>query len=97
MAEEIEKILNDEAQLKAVAKQAFDGVDADGSGTISAAELHTALNGFANETGVQGPNEEQTAQVLAAVDKDSNGTLSLDEFEELIRAVLTEIKGALSS
>lgn len=95
MAEEIEKILNDDEQLKAVAKQAFDAVDTDGSGSISASELHAALNGFAAETGVQGPNEEQTLQVLKAVDKDESGALSLDEFCELIKAVLNEIKEAL--
>lgn len=86
--EEIKEILADEAKLNLVTKAVFDQVDADGSGQIDKHEFKQALHLVAGEAGLPVPTEEQVAAALNGLDADHSGTLSVDEFKNLVRALL---------
>jgi len=64
-------------------KRGFDQVDADGSGAIDAAELHSALLSVGETSVAHGDVEG----IIARFDDSGDGELQLDEFVQLIMAV----------
>merc|ERR1711907_448200 len=66
-------------QQKQEIKEAFDLFDTDGSGSIDANELKTAMRalGFA-------PKKEEISKMLSDLDTDGNGTVEYEEFEGLM-------------
>merc|ERR1712086_767053 len=66
-------------QQKQEIKEAFDLFDTDGSGSIDANELKTAMRalGFA-------PKKEEISRMLGDLDIDGNGTVEHEEFEGLM-------------
>lgn len=86
--EEIKAILADEGKLHLVTKAVFDQVDEDGSGQIDKNEFKKAMHLVAGEAGLPLPTEEQVDSALRNLDADNSGTLSVDEFKKLVRALL---------
>merc|ERR1712072_1276897 len=66
-------------QQKQEIREAFELFDTDGSGSIDANELKTAMRalGFA-------PKKEEISKVLSDLDNDGNGTVEYEEFECLM-------------
>ena len=65
----------DEEAVKAKLKAAFDAVDEDGDGVISAGDLKTVL-----ENAGLHPTDDQVERVIAAADQDGSGNLAFEEF-----------------
>ena len=86
--EQIKALLNDEQKFTALATAAFNEVDADKSGKIDASELETLIGKFSGDIGLPPPPKEDVDGIFAALDTDQSGTLTIDEFKVLIRAVL---------
>ena len=91
--DEILIILNDDEKLTAVTRAVFDVVDKDHSGQIDKAELMEAMVDVAREAHITRPTEDQVNKAMAALDADHSGTISVDEFKELIRQLLKAIAG----
>merc|ERR1711934_256936 len=66
-------------QQKQEIREAFELFDTDGSGSIDANELKTAMRalGFA-------PKKEEISKMLSDLDTDGNGTVEYEEFEGLM-------------
>ncbi len=64
-------------------KRGFDQVDADGSGAIDAAELHSALLGVGEST----VKHDDVEAIIIRFDDSGDGELQLDEFVQLVMAV----------
>ena len=60
-------------------REAFDLFDADASGTIDAGELKTAMRALGFE-----PDDAEIETLIASVDTDASGTISFDEFLEMM-------------
>jgi centrin-1 len=60
-------------------REAFDLFDADASGTIDAGELKTAMRALGFE-----PDDAEIETLIATVDTDASGTISFDEFLEMM-------------
>jgi len=73
----------EECQRRAYA-EAFHRCDIDGSGTIEAFELAELLQGFGIE-----PMRHVLQEIIAEVDEDKSGELSLEEFESLMEILRT--------
>ncbi|KAJ7960106.1 Calcium binding protein [Quillaja saponaria] len=70
----------DDAQDKAERERIFKCFDANGDGKISAAELGDALKTLGSVTA------EEVKRMMAEIDTDGDGFISLDEFTEFARA-----------
>lgn len=88
----MEDILSNPAKFNEVATAAFVAVDKDNSGVIDEGELTTALNEMSKDIGISTPSAAEVSQILAALDKDNSGKLSLDEFKVLMRQILESLK-----
>jgi len=64
-------------------KEAFDLFDIDGSGTIDAKELGTAMRALGME---DANNQDEIRKMIEDIDKDGSGTIDLDEFVTMITA-----------
>lgn len=84
----IKEILADAEKLNVVAKAAFDGVDADGSGFIDNKELATLMNGMAKELAIPAPSQAEIDESFKGMDADKNGKISLEEFKTLVVEIL---------
>ena len=91
MADEIKAILSDAQKLNEVCKAVFDSVDTDGSGAISATELHNALKSLASDCGIDQPTKEQCDSAYSALDTNNDGKISLDEFSVLVKSILESL------
>ena len=91
MADEIKAILSDPAKMAEVCKAAFGAVDTDGSGSINATELMTAMKAMSADAQIPEPNQEQCDEAMKALDTNNDGKVSLDEFTVLVRAILEQI------
>ena len=91
MADEIKAILADEGKLMEVCKAAFASVDTDGSGSICAKELMNAMTNMSNEAGINPPTQEQCDEAMKALDTNQDGSISIEEFSTLVRAILEAI------
>ena len=60
-------------------REAFDLFDSDGSGTIDASELKTAMNALGFE-----PDDSEVQEMIAGVDKDASGTIDFTEFLQMM-------------
>mmetsp|Transcript_95456 Transcript_95456/g.297599 ORF Transcript_95456/g.297599 Transcript_95456/m.297599 type:complete len:169 (-) Transcript_95456:67-573(-) len=77
-------------QQKVEIKQAFDLFDTDGSGSINARELETAMKALGQE-----PTKEEIEAVIRSVDDDTGledgaGEIEFDEFLQLMKSKLLE-------
>lgn len=84
-------ILDDEVKFKALAKLAFDSVDEDDSGFIDEDELKEVMIQVSAQVGCPAPTDEDVIKVMKAYDADGNGVIDLEEFEVLIKSVLSSM------
>eukprot|EP01016_Furgasonia_blochmanni_P016170 TRINITY_DN1920_c0_g1_i1.p1 TRINITY_DN1920_c0_g1~~TRINITY_DN1920_c0_g1_i1.p1 ORF type:complete len:163 (+),score=26.38 TRINITY_DN1920_c0_g1_i1:171-659(+) len=84
----IKDILNDKEKLKKITKAAFDAVDTDKSGFLERNELEAIMLNVAKDIGVDNPSKDEVDEVLKEIDANSDGKISITEFEVLIRQVL---------
>ena len=89
---EIDAIINDDQKLLDITKAVFAECDKNGDGTITRPELKEAMITVAAEAGMPEPGDFQVDEVLRALDTNRDGTLTIDEFKVLIRAVLIALK-----
>ncbi len=68
----------------------FRMMDADGSGTLSAVELHRALSQMQGDA----PTRSEVDALLHAVDGDGNGTVSIEEFFNYFKRTRRTLHGA---
>ena len=85
----IKKILGDATKLREVASVAFKSVDVDDSGSIDMAELRGMMEKIAGDMGADPPFQDDVQEVMAQLDTNGDGVLSLDEFVVLVRDSLT--------
>ena len=88
---EIRALLNDPAKLHAVATDAFQAIDTDGSGFISGSELSNAMIAISKDAGIAPPSQADIDSAMKALDSNSDNQLSLNEFEVLIRSILESL------
>merc|ERR1712010_309577 len=62
-------------------KEAFELFDLDGSGTIDAKELKTAMRALGME-----PTKEEVKKMIEDIDKDGSGTIDFEEFTAMLTA-----------
>ena len=91
MAEEVRAILADPEALRATSDAVFDGIDADGSGQIDAAELKAALTQVASGLKMPLPSDAEIQETIHELDADRSGTISKAEFLPLVRAILEKL------
>lgn len=89
---EIDAIINDEQKLLDITRAVFAECDKSGDGKITRPELKEAMITVAGEAGMPEPGDHQVDEVLRALDTNRDGTLTLQEFKVLIRAVLIALK-----
>jgi Ca2+-binding EF-hand superfamily protein len=71
-------------EQKGEIREAFDLFDADGGGTIDAAELKVAMRALGFE-----PSDKEVAKMISDVDIDSNGTIDFEEFFRMMTAKIS--------
>merc|ERR1712070_1059193 len=69
-----------EQQLAEI-REAFELFDIDGSGTIDAKELGTAMRALGMDA-----KKEEIRKMIEDIDKDGSGTIDLDEFQTMMTA-----------
>lgn len=77
-----------EAEIRELARQAFNVVDVDGSGSISIRELQTLMLGMSKSVGVGAPSPDEVKEAMDTLDKNKDGQVSFEEFLELVRDIL---------
>mmetsp|Transcript_27597 Transcript_27597/g.31774 ORF Transcript_27597/g.31774 Transcript_27597/m.31774 type:complete len:97 (-) Transcript_27597:277-567(-) len=92
MNSEIETILQDESLIKEIVEEAFRLVDEDGSGSIDIMEFKKVIEDTAKELNLDFPEESEIVEVMHELDCNQDGTISLDEFETLIKLILDAMK-----
>lgn len=91
MSKTIEEILLNQKKLYQIAKNAFDTVDTDFSGTIDVKELRKVMTQLSYEIGSSPPSLKEVQDVFNFLDRDNNGMIDFEEFLVLIRDLLEEI------
>ena len=72
--------------LRPAARYAFDKLDVDQSGEISAGEIHKTLEYLASYVNITlTPTEEQIQLAITICDKDKSGKISFEEFIEFVK------------
>eukprot|EP01017_Pseudomicrothorax_dubius_P035200 TRINITY_DN489_c0_g1_i1.p1 TRINITY_DN489_c0_g1~~TRINITY_DN489_c0_g1_i1.p1 ORF type:complete len:302 (+),score=119.17 TRINITY_DN489_c0_g1_i1:65-970(+) len=90
----IRELLKDEKTMKKIVKDSFEAVDRDKSGWISAKELENAMKLVAANSRTAPPSAEDVKGVMASLDKNKDGKISISEFEVLVRQTLQLIANA---
>lgn len=91
MASQLRELLGNEATMLQVSNQAFDNFDTDHSGYVDKAELKQMLDYVATEYPFTVPSDEDLTRILQALDVDSNGRVTKDEFLPLVKSIFQEI------
>ena len=95
MAEMIEQVLNDEAMMKELCKEAFEEVDKDNSGEIDESELESIMKKMSKKMKIDPPTKEDVKDILNSLDSDHSGKLNLEEFSKFMYLILTATLQAL--
>ena len=75
-------------KIRTVADLAFDAVDTDKSNSLEKEELQAVMKEVANEMQVTAPSEADIISILNELDDDFDGSVSKEEFLQLIILVL---------
>jgi calmodulin len=84
----VKEILDDKDKLAKVAKAAFDAVDTDHNGFLDRKELEEVMASVANDMGIEKPSPSDIDDILKELDQNSDGKISLSEFQVLIKQIL---------
>ena len=80
----ISEIIKDKHKLRKITEAAFKAVDLDGSGYLERNELELVMENVAKDIGVDKPTKDEVDEVLAELDENGDGKLSIEEFQVLI-------------
>ena len=80
-----------EQEFNHVAKQAFDFVDLDKSGSIDFNELKNCMNVISANINAKPPTEEEVNLVMIRLDTDMSGKLEFEEFKVFVREIMEEM------
>ena len=92
MSSEIDEIINDDAKLQEVVDFCFKDADADGNGTIDAAEFKKHLEMVYSDIGISMPNEDEITGYMSALDINHDGKLDKSEFKAYVVDMLKRDK-----
>lgn len=81
--------LNDEQKFKDFVQTSFTEADTDNNGQIDSSELEIIWTKLASQFGASAPSKEHVAKTLEKFDSNNDGTISVDEFEPLLRDILS--------
>lgn len=84
----VKEILDDKDKLAKVAKAAFDAVDIDHNGFLDRKELEEVMVSVAGDMGIERPSSSDIDDILKELDQNSDGKISLSEFQVLIKQIL---------
>eukprot|EP01015_Nassula_variabilis_P033350 TRINITY_DN799_c0_g2_i10.p2 TRINITY_DN799_c0_g2~~TRINITY_DN799_c0_g2_i10.p2 ORF type:complete len:118 (+),score=42.95 TRINITY_DN799_c0_g2_i10:69-422(+) len=84
-------LLSNEAELRKYAKQAFDVMDADGSGSVSRAELQMMMTNVAKTANIAPPSSSDIDKAMEVLDANGDGSVDFEEFIVLVREVLKSV------
>ena len=89
MADEINKILKDENELKKKAREAIGAMDKNGDGKVDLKELKAYLISVCKNAGVEPKfTDVEIKQIFDGIDIDKSGKITEDEMANLIREIL---------
>ena len=88
MVGEIKEILADELKLDSIAKEAFNSVDADESGSINKSQLKQLMASISNDLGFEEDAQDDFEEVINTLDTNKSGLFTLEEFKNLLRTIL---------
>lgn len=84
----IKDILQDKDKQGKLAKAAFDAVDTDKSGYLERNELEAVMSSVSSEFDFDQPTKEDVDEILKEIDVNSDGKISLNEFQAQIKQIL---------
>ena len=93
-ATQIKDILNDPEAFKAICQAAFDAVDTDKSGFIDNTEFANVVNSMCKDSGIEAPSKDELDSEMAKLDTNGDKKLSIEEFQVVIRTILTALSEA---
>ena len=82
-------IVHDEAKLTAETQRLFDKYDVEKHGTINGKELKAMLDEVSDLLGIPQPTEAEAEAVLEQFDINHDHRLNVDEFKNVVSAMLT--------
>jgi Ca2+-binding EF-hand superfamily protein len=88
MAEEIEKLMNNEEAIKVIGQKAFEKFDKDKSGELDVNELEAIMKESSAALKIPAPSKADVEKALKMIDKDKSGKIDLNEFCKFIKFML---------
>ena len=83
----LEPYIKDSKKMKKLMEQSFRKVDIDGNDRLDRAQFQQVLVQIAKEIGVDSPTRQEADDILDQIDENGDGTISRQEFAELIEKV----------
>ena len=84
----VKSILNDKETIFKLAKAAFDQIDQDKSGFLEKHEQEHVLNQVSPDFDFDPSTKEDVDEILREIDANSDGKISLTEFQILVKQIL---------
>ena len=91
MSSYIDNIINEDELLKEITKIAFNSVNKNENGAIDIKELDKIMTQISYELGAEPPTKEDVKEILQNLDSDHSGVIEEDEFQKLIKNILTAL------
>ena len=85
MKENMRRQLEDDNYLTFIARNSFNSVDKDKSGTIDVKELKTCMSNIAKGLKMPIPEDEVAKLEFSYLDKDNNSSIDFDEFKQFVK------------
>lgn len=92
MADEIDKILNDEVAFQETVDYVFGQADTDGNGTIDASEFNKHIKEVYENIGLAIPDDDTIVKFMDELDTNKDGKLDKDEFKSYVKHMLEKDK-----
>ena len=85
------KMINDDGIFTQIAKEAFNSVDKDSSGSIDKAEFKECALQVAKGFGLENPEDESIEEIYRKLDSDNNGDIDFVEFKKYVKEIIFKI------
>ena len=82
--------INTPSVFDPIAKEAFQTVDSDNSGSIDRAEFDVCVKQVAEGFGFE-IGQEKIDELYSSLDSDNNGTIDYDEFKKYIKQIMNDL------
>ncbi len=83
----LDPYMKDAKKMKKLMEESFRKVDIDGNNKLDRGEFEQVLVQIAKEIGVDSPTRDEVDDILDLIDENGDGTVSKEEFVELIEKV----------